>query len=197
MKKLLGFLGILSVVASVGAAEPPQSTTASQSAGVPAIAGPNLTLEVGNTAEVLHQLSEDEAKAAAQLRLAKIRSELEVFGVGDENERGGGAPGSSARKSTGVPELVGISGRIGNLQAEFVVGSAIVRVGPGDSVTDRVRVISVDSDGVLVESDGNRQRLFFGRAAPVAAPRSTVVSGAPPPGLVPPPPPPSAVVRGN
>ncbi len=165
MKKVVGLIGIFGAIALAYAAEPESS--APQSASVAVAQGPNLTLEVGQTAEILHKLSEDEAKASAQLRLAKIRSELEIMGVADEGGSGGGSGrASSARKPTGAPELVGISGRIGNLRAEFVVGSAIVRVGPGDSVTDRVRVISVDGDGVLVESDGSRQRLFFGRAAP-------------------------------
>lgn len=63
-----------------------------------------------------------------------------------------------------IPELVAISGTSRHLQAEFLAGSAVVRVVAGDWITQDWRVVSLSPNGVSLARKGGREKheIVFG-----------------------------------
>lgn len=134
-------------------------------------------------ADGMTQSIDDAAKQRAnlqvQLDVAKLKAALSEYDGGESAAGGGSSSGAAParRRVSSAPELIAIRGRPGSLTAEFAMGGALVEASAGEWVDDTTRVVAVETTGVMVENDGKRQRLFFGRPA---IDQKKVGTGAPP-----------------
>ncbi len=186
----IGF-GAISFAADVVAppSASPQQSSLPKVVEIPSAEADGMTQSIDDAAK-------QRANLQVQLDVAKLKAAVSEYD-GGESASGGSSSGSAParRRVSSAPELIAIRGRPGSLTAEFAMGGALVEASAGEWVDDTTRVVAVETTGVMVENDGKRQRLFFGRpaiderkagmgAAPLSAAPFNPVS-------MPPPPPPS------
>jgi len=142
----------------------------------PVVTAPEIAPSVSEATREVAEASRMNTKLKLDVENAKLLRALEDAGGypsgGGAAAGSGGRPAAStvakARATIGAPELVGIRGSPRRLRAEFLVGGALVRVGPGEFVSDEYRVVEIGIGGVMLENAKNsvRERLFFGRPQP-------------------------------